>query len=110
MLKENADRNAVEHGMFCDGYFEHDECSVEFCDSVDDFFTTGHRVEIERFGSSAGTGNQHIKFSAEIDNPSVTGQILVAAMRAAFCQKPGAYFMPEIPPCDFCAEGWERWV
>lgn len=108
VLKENADKTEVEHAVLSDGYFEHDECSVSFSDSVSDYFTAGHRVKINRFGSSSGTGNQHIEFSMEIDNPSLTGQILVSAMRAAFLQKPGAYFMPEIPPCDFCAGEWEN--
>ncbi|MBR2042559.1 MAG: diaminopimelate dehydrogenase [Oscillospiraceae bacterium] len=108
VLKENADKTEVEHAILSDGYFEHDECSVSFSDSVSDYFTAGHRVKINRFGSSSGTGNQHIEFSMEIDNPSLTGQILVSAIRAAFLQKPGAYFLPEIPPCDFCAGEWEN--
>ncbi len=106
VLKEKADENAVEHAIFSDGYFEHDRCSVEFVESVSDFLSTGHGVKIERFGSSAGIGNQRIDFSMQIDNPSVTGQLLVSAIRAAFRQKPGAYFVPEIPPCDFCPGEW----
>ncbi len=110
VLGENADKNAVEHAILSDGYFEHDECSLEVVGSLNELFTTGHGVKIERFGSSAGVGNQNIKFSMEIENPSLTGQLLVSAMRSAFRLKPGAYFMPEIPPCYFCTEGWERWL
>ena len=44
--------------------------------------------------------NQKMNFSMEIDNPTLTGSFLVSAMRAAFLQKPGAYLIPEIPPCN----------
>lgn len=110
VLKENADRNAVEHAILTDEYFEHDECSVEFVDSLKAFFDTSHGVSIERSGNSAGNGSQRIIFSMAIDNPSLTGQIMVSAMRACFRQKPGAYFMPEIPPCDFCEKEWLRFI
>ncbi|MBQ7874334.1 MAG: diaminopimelate dehydrogenase [Oscillospiraceae bacterium] len=108
VLKEGENNAAVEHGILSDGYFEHDECSVEFTDSVKPLFNTSHGVLIERSGNSAGNGSQWINFRMAIDNPSLTGQIMVSAMRACFLQKPGAYFMPEIPPCDFCGEGWEK--
>ena len=96
VLKKNVDKQAVEHAILSDGYFEHDECSVEFVESVKPFLNTAHRVRIERLFE-----NQKAVFEMEIDNPSVTGRILAAVMRASFLQKPGAYFMPEIPLCDF---------
>ncbi|MBE6900490.1 MAG: diaminopimelate dehydrogenase [Ruminococcaceae bacterium] len=99
VLEKNADKKAVEHAILSDSYFEHDECSVEFVDSAEPFFDTKHGVFIENI-----FGNQKMNFLMEIDNPTLTGNVLVSAMRAAFLQKPGAYFMPEIPPFDFLAE------
>lgn len=110
VLSKKADKKAVEHAILTDIYFEHDECSVEFTESVSDYFSTGHKVKIERLGSSAGVGGQRFKFFMENENPSLTGELLAAAMRSAFCQKPGAYFMPEVPPCSFCAGEWEKWL
>ncbi|MBQ6579731.1 MAG: diaminopimelate dehydrogenase, partial [Oscillospiraceae bacterium] len=77
------------------GYFEHDQSSVEFVKDISPFFNTKHGVFIENIYR-----NQKMNFSMEIDNPTLTGNILVSAMRAAFLQKPGAYLMPEIPPCN----------
>ncbi|MBQ6877069.1 MAG: diaminopimelate dehydrogenase [Oscillospiraceae bacterium] len=105
VLEKNADKNAVEHGILSDGYFEHDECSVEFVDSVKPFFNTRHAVFID-----AADGTHKLSFRMENDNPIMTGRMLVSAMRAAFLQKPGAYFMTEIPPCNFCAENCEKYL
>lgn len=102
VLEENADKKAVEHAILSDGYFEHDECSVEFVKDVAPFFNTEHGVFIENT-----FGNQKMNFEMRIDNPTLTGNVLVLAMRAAFLQKPGAYFMPEVPPCDFYAGNLE---
>ncbi len=98
VLEESADKKAVEHAILSDGYFEHDECSVEFVKDIAPFFNTEHGVFIENI-----FGNQKMNFEMRIDNPTLTGNVLVSAMRAAFLQKPGAYFMPEVPPCDFYA-------
>lgn len=111
VLKPGADKAAVEHEILNDGYFEHDECRVEFVDSAEPFFDTSHRVSIERSGnSSAGKDFRQMNFKMAADNPPLTAQLMVSAMRACFLQKPGAYFMPEIPPSDFCGEGWERFL
>lgn len=104
VLEKNAKQTAVEHAVLSDAYFEHGECSVEFVESVEPFSETGHGAKIRRFGNACGIGGNRLSFSLCGDNPSLTGQILVSAMRAAFLQKPGAYFLPEIPPCDFCTE------
>ena len=103
VLEKDSDKSAVEHAILSNGYFEHDECSVEFVDSAKPFFNTEHGVLIE-----SNFENQKMGFSMKIDNPTMTGRILVSAMRAAFLQKPGAYFMPEIPPYDFCEGGYEK--
>lgn len=98
VLKPGADKTEVEHAILSDGYFEHDRCSVEFTENLLPFINTSHGVEIE-----STAGNQKINFGMRIDNPTVTANLLVSAMRAAFLQKPGAYFMPEIPPSDLSA-------
>ena len=95
LLEEKADKKAVEHAILSDGYFEHDRCSVEFVKDVSPFFNTKHGVLIENIFE-----NQKMNFSMEIDNPTLTGSFLVSAIRAAFLQKPGAYLIPEIPPCN----------
>ena len=100
-----ADKHAVEHAILSDGYFEHDECSVEFVEDISPYFNTRHGVRIEQ-----NFGAQAINFNMAADNPTLTGNILVSAMRASFLQKPGAYFMPEIPPCDFCEKGSEKYL
>ena len=110
VLKENADKYAVEHAILSDEYFEHDGCSIEFADSVKPFFNTSHGVLIERSGNSAGSGSQRVSFRIAVDNPSLTGQMMVSAMRAAFLQKPGAYLVPEVSPCDFCGKDWENFL
>ena len=103
--EENADKQAVEHAILSDGYFEHDQCSVKFVKGISPFFNTRHGVLIENIFE-----NQKMNFSMEIDNPTLTGNILVSAMRAAFLQNAGAYFITEIPPCDLCSENVERLV
>lgn len=101
VLEENVDKQAVEHAILTDGYFEHDKCSLEFVNDISPFLNTEHSVLIEN-----SFENQKMEFSMKIDNPTLTGNVLVSAMRAAFLQKPGAYFVPEIPPCDFCVGKW----
>ena len=103
--EENADKQAIEHEILSDKYFEHDECSVEFVDSVKPFFNTAHGVLIE-----SNFGNRKIEFGMKIDNPTLTGKMLASAIRAAFLQKPGAYFMPEISPVDFCEGKWKIYL
>ncbi len=103
VLGENADEPAIEHVILSDEYFEHDRCSVKFVKNISPFFDTKHRVSIENVFQ-----NQKISFSMEIDNPTLTGNILASAIRAAFFQKSGAFFIPEIPPCCFCEKGFEK--
>ena len=103
--EKNADKKTVEHAILSDGYFEHDLCSIEFVENMTPFFDTRHGVLIENISE-----NQKMGFCMKIDNPILTGKMLVSAMRAVFKQKSGAYFMPEIPPCDFCREEWKKYL
>lgn len=95
--KSGVDRKQVEQNIKNNRYFERDECSVEFMDSIELLSNTNHRVEIESFDNA-----QKINFCMQIDNPTLTGRILCSAMRAAFKQNVGAYFMTEVPPVDLC--------
>ena len=103
--EENADKQAIEHAILSDKYFEHDECSIEFVKDISPFFNTKHGALIENIYE-----DQKIEFGMKIDNPTLTGKMLASAMRAAFLQKPGAYFMPEIPPVDFCEGKWNVYL
>lgn len=95
--KSGVDRKQVEQNIKNNRYFERDECSVEFMDSIELLSNTNHRVEIESFDNA-----QKINFCMQIDNPTLTGRILCSAMRAVFKQNVGAYFMTEVPPVDLC--------
>ena len=52
-------------------------------------------------GVSGKTQGQRFQFDMHINNPALTGQILVSTARAAMKQRPGAYTMVEIPVIDF---------
>ncbi len=60
----------------------------------------GHGVNISRKGVSGITHNQNIKFAMSINNPALTGQVLVSCARAVVKQAPGCYTMIEIPLID----------
>ena len=105
VLEKGADEKSVEHAILSDKYFEHDECSIEFVKDISPFFNTKHGTLIENIYE-----DQKIEFAMKIDNPTLTGKMLASAMRAAFLQKPGVYFMPEIPPVDFCEGKWKIYL
>lgn len=88
-----------------DPYFASDETHVMQVESVDALRDMGHGVNLIRKGVSGKTHNQLLEFDMKINNPALTGQILVCAARAAMRQQPGCYTMIEIPvvdllPCD----------
>ena len=53
-----------------------------------------------RKGVSGSTQTQLFEFNMKINNPALTGQILVAAARASLRQRPGCYTMIELPMID----------
>mgnify|MGYP003521069933 CR=1 FL=1 len=53
-----------------------------------------------RKGVSGKTPNQRMEFNMSINNPALTGQILVNVARASMRLQPGCYTMPEIPVID----------
>ena len=69
--------------------------------SVDECRDMGHGVLLERKGVSGKTQNQLFEFKMKINNPALTGQVLVNTARAAMKQNPGCYTMIEIPVIDY---------
>ena len=99
-LEEGADFDQVTADILADPYFSSDETHVIRVGSVDDINDLGHGVAMARKGVSGKTHNQLFKFSMKINNPALTGQVLVSCARAAVKQKPGCYTMIEIPVID----------
>lgn len=102
-LKDGYDFNTVAEAIKNDDYFVHDETHVIAVDSVDALKDMGHGVELVRKGVSGTTDSQRIGFTMAINNPALTGQILVAAARAVKRQAPGCYTMIELAPIDLLA-------
>lgn len=102
-LQEGADFNTVSKAIREDAYFVHDETHVIKVESVDELKDVGHGVNLLRKGTSGVTANQRMEFNMSINNPALTGQIMVSAARAVVKQKPGCYTMIEIPTIDYLA-------
>lgn len=102
-LEPGADFNQVSKSIKEDDYFVHDETHVFQVESVDMLKDVGHGVNMIRKGVSGITNNQQISFNMSINNPALTGQILVSCARAVTKQRPGCYTMIQIPPIDYLA-------
>lgn len=100
-LEQGADFTEVSSAIKKDAYFAHDETHVIQVECVDILKDTGHGVNLVRKGVSGVTHNQRIDFNMSINNPALTGQILVSAARAVSKQSAGCYTMIEIPPIHF---------
>ena len=83
-----------------DPYFASDETHVIEVPSVDALLDMGHGVNLTRKGVSGRTQNQLFEFNMRINNPALTGQVLVCVARAAMKQQPGCYTMIEVPVID----------
>jgi len=100
-LEQGADFASIEKSIKADPYFVNDETHVTQVKSVDELNDMGHGVNLVRKGVSGITHNQLFEFNMRINNPALTGQVLVNAARASMKQKPGCYTMIEIPVIDF---------
>ena len=100
-LEDGARLEDVTKAIKADLYFAHDETHVFAVASVDDLRDMGHGVHLIRKGVSGKTQNQRIEFDMSINNPALTGQILVNCARATMRLTPGCYTMPEIPVIDY---------
>lgn len=99
-LEEGYAFEAVAEAIKKDPYFASDETHVNLVPSVDDVIDMGHGVNLTRKGVSGVTQNQLFEFNMRINNPALTGQVLVCAARAAMNQRPGCYTMVEVPVID----------
>lgn len=99
-LEPGASLDEVTAAIKADPYFASDETHVFQVDSVDEVRDMGHGVNLVRKGVSGKTQNQRIEFSMSINNPALTGQVLVNVARASMRQQPGCYTMVEIPVID----------
>ena len=99
-LEDGATLEQVTAEIKADPYFAHDETHVFAVSSVDEVRDMGHGVNLVRKGVSGKTPNQRMEFNMSINNPALTGQILVNVARASMRWQPGCYTMPEIPVID----------
>lgn len=103
-LEEGADFKTVEAALLADDYFAHDETHVIPVESIDALNNVAHGVNLVRNGVSGETHNQRFEFNMTINNPALTGQVLVSCARAAVRLKErgdfGAKTMIELAPVD----------
>lgn len=104
------DFGKVAAAIKADPYFASDETHVMNVESVDALKDMGHGVNLVRKGVSGKTQNQLFEFDMKINNPALTGQILVCAARAALRQQPGCYTMIEIPVIDLLPGDRDNWI
>ncbi len=99
-LEEGAKLEDITAAIKADPYFANDETHVFAVPSVDAVRDMGHGVNLVRKGVSGKTQNQRLQFDMCINNPALTGQVLVNVARASMHQQPGCYTMVEIPVID----------
>ena len=103
-LEKGADFPTVEAALLRDDYFAHDETHVIQVDSIDALNNVAHGVNLVRSGVSGETHNQRFEFNMQINNPALTGQVMVSCARAAVRMKQrglfGAKTMIELAPID----------
>lgn len=90
----------VAAAIKADPYFASDETHVFAVESVEELNDVGHGVNMTRKGVSGKTHNQLFEFDMKINNPALTGQVMVSCARAAMRQQPGCYTMIELPVAD----------
>ena len=99
-IEEGYEFEKVAAAIKADPYFASDETHVTLVPSVDDVIDMGHGVHLTRKGVSGVTQNQLFDFNMKINNPALTGQVLVCVARAAMKQQAGCYTMIEVPVID----------
>ncbi len=100
-LKPGYEYEKVAAAIKADAYFVNDETHVIAVPSVAELLDMGHGVNLTRKGVSGKTQNQLFEFNMRINNPALTGQVLVCAARATMKQAPGCYTMIEVPVIDY---------
>lgn len=113
-IEKGCSYNDVRDAILKDDYFAHDETHVIEVDNVKALNNVAHGVHLSRNGVSGTTHNQRIEMTMNIDNPALTGQIMVAAARAAMRmaqrQQFGCYTMIELAPVDLLEGNKEEWI
>ena len=109
-VKEGYECDKVAAAIKADPYFVNDETHVVQVPCVDELLDMGHGVNLTRKGVSGKTQNQLFEFNMRINNPALTGQVLVCVARAAMRQQPGCYTMIEIPVVDLLPGERENWI
>lgn len=113
-LEDGADFKTVEAAVLADDYFAHDETHVIAVESVDALNNVAHGVNLVRSGVSGETHNQRFEFNMSINNPALTGQVMVSCARAAVRMSErgeyGARTMIELRPIDLLAGETENLV
>ena len=109
-LEEGYTLEQVTADIKADPYFASDETHVFAVDSVDAVRDMGHGVNLVRKGVSGKTQNQRMEFNMSINNPALTGQVLVNVARASMRMQPGCYTMVEIPVIDMLPGKREDWI
>ena len=99
-LEDGVSLDEVTKEIKADPYFANDETHVFQVESVDALNDVGHGVNLVRKGVSGQTQNQRMEFNMQINNPALTGQVLVNVARASMRLQPGCYTMIEIPVID----------
>ncbi|MBO4481277.1 MAG: diaminopimelate dehydrogenase [Bacteroidales bacterium] len=101
-LEDGVQFETVKKALLADDYFAHDETHVIEVPSIDELNNVAHGVHLIRSGVSGATHNQRFEFNMEINNPALTGQVMVSCARAAARlraeQRYGAYTLIELSP------------
>lgn len=100
----------VSAAIKADPYFAHDETHVIRVDDVQALFNRAHGAYLTRGGVSGDAHNQRFEFRMTIDNPALTGQIMLSCARAARRRQPGCYTMIELPVVDLLPGTADEWV
>lgn len=109
-LIDGYDADTVIENIKNDEYFIHDETHVIVVNDVDSLIDMGHGVNMTRKGVSGQTQNQLLDFNMKINNPALTGQVLVCVARASQRLASGCYTMQEIPVIDLLEGDREKWI
>lgn len=101
LLEEGQDLETVRARIKADDYFAHDDLEVRQCKTPLELASVAdqsHGVLMERTGASGMTDNQILTFDMRINNPALTGQVLLSCARATTRMEPGCYTLIDIPP------------
>lgn len=100
--EEGQTLEAITARLKADDYFAHDPLEVRLCKTPLELAMCAdqsHGLLMERTGASGMTDNQIFHLDMRINNPALTGQILLSCARAATRMKePGCYTLIDIPP------------